>query len=340
MASTPETVLKDLKNGKFAPVYFIQGEEPYFVDKITHYIEQHAIPPHDRGFNQVVMYGKDVTMSTVINNAKRFPMMADRQAVIVKEAQQIEGLGREDVDNLLISYVKNPLPSTILVFAHKHKTLDGRKALAKELDKHAILVKSSRISEYKIIPYIEAYIKEHKFTIEPKALQVLAESIGGNLEVLTNEIDKMLINFSEPVMITVDHIQKYIGISKEFNIFELTNALSFRNVAKANAIIYYFSQNPKANPLIPMITVLFTHFNRILLVYGNKNLPDSQLAGVLKVNPYFIKEYLTAAKNYSLGKVIDIFTYLKEADLQSKGVESNNLPHSQILKELIFKILH
>lgn len=340
MASTPETVLKDLKNGKFAPVYFIQGEEPYFIDKITHYIENHAIPPQDRGFNQVVMYGKDVTMSAVINNAKRFPMMADRQAVIVKEAQQIEGLGKEEADNLLISYLKNPLPSTILVFAHKHKTLDGRKALGKELEKHAVFVKSSKISEYKISPYIEAYIKEKNFSIEPKALQVLAESIGSNLEVLTNEIDKMLINFSEPVTITVDHIQKYIGISKEYNIFELTNALSFRNVVKANSIIHYFSQNPKSNPLIPMITVLYNHFNRILLVYGNKSLPDNQLAGILKVNPYFVKEYLTAAKNYSLGKVIDIIAYLKEADLRSKGVDSNNLEHSQILKELIFKILH
>jgi DNA polymerase-3 subunit delta len=339
MPSTPESVFKDLKNGKFAPVYFIQGEEPYFIDKLTHYIENHAIPPQDRGFNQVVMYGKDVSLSTVITNAKRFPMMADRQVVIVKEAQLIEDLGKEAGDNLLISYLKNPLPSTILVFAHKYKTVDGRKALGKELDKHAVLVKSDKVPEYKLSPYIEEYIREKGFFIDPKASQVLAESIGSNLEVLTNEIDKMLINFPDPVKITTDHIQRYIGISKEYNTFELTKALSFRDVVKANAIIQYFAQNPKSNPLIPIITVLFIHFNRILLVYGNKNLGDRELAGVLKVNPFFVKEYITAAKNYSLGKVIDIIGYLREADVRSKGVDTYMEP-SQVLKELVFKVLH
>ncbi|EON76725.1 DNA polymerase III delta subunit [Lunatimonas lonarensis] len=339
MPSTPESVFKDLKNGKFAPVYFIQGEEPYFIDKLTHYIENHAIPLQDRGFNQVVMYGKDVNLSTVITNAKRFPMMADRQVVIVKEAQLIEDLGKESGDNLLISYLKNPLPSTILVFAHKYKTVDGRKALGKELDKHAVLVKSDKVPEYKLSPYIEEYIREKGFSIDPKASQVLAESIGSNLEVLTNEIDKMLINFPDPVKITTDHIQRYIGISKEYNTFELTKALSFRDVVKANAIIQYFAQNPKSNPLIPIITVLFIHFNRILLVYGNKNLGDRELAGVLKVNPFFVKEYVTAAKNYSLGKVIDIIGYLREADIRSKGVDTY-MESSQILKELVFKVLH
>lgn len=340
MASTPETVLKDLKNGKFAPVYFIQGEEPYFIDLITSYIENHAIPVPDRGFNQMVMYGKDVSMSAVINNAKRFPMMAERQVVIVKEAQNITDLGKEAGDNLLINYIKNPLPSTILVFAHKYKTLDGRKALGKEMDKNAILVKSDKIPEYKMSPYIEGYVQDKGFTIDPKACQVLAESIGNNLEILTNEVDKMLINFPEPEKITVDHIQKYIGISKEYNTFELTKALSYRDVVKANKIIHYFSQNPKSNPLIPVISVLFTHFHRLLMVYGNQKVGERELAGILKVNPFFVKEYLTATKNYSLGKIIDIVGYLKEADLRSKGIENNSMEESQILKELVFKILH
>lgn len=340
MPSTPETILRELKSGKFAPVYFIQGEEPYFIDQITDYIENHAIAPSERGFNQTVMYGKDAQMSSIMANAKRFPMMADRQVVIVKEAQNIPDLGKEIVYNQLISYIKNPLPSTILVFAHKYKTLDGRKALYKELDKQAILVKSDKVSEYKMSPYIEGYLKQKGFTIDTKACQVLAESIGNNLEVLTNEVDKMLINFSEPVKITTDHIQKYIGISKEYNTFELTNALSYKNVIKANAIIKNFSQNPKANPLIPIISLLFTHFNRLLLVCGNKQLSERELAGILKVNPYFIKEYSVAAKNYPLGKIIDVIGYLREADLRSKGVENNSINDSQLLKELVFKILH
>lgn len=340
MASTPEAVLKDLKRGKFAPVYFLHGEEPYFIDKITHYIENHAIPEHDRGFNQVVIYGKDSSVSAIINNAKRFPMMADRQVVIVKEAQQIHDLGKEAGDTLLINYLKNPLPSTILVFAHKHKSLDGRKGLAKVLDQTAVLVKSDKVPEYKLSPYINAYIEEKGFQIDPKACQVLAESIGNNLEVLTNEIDKMLINFSDPVTITTDHIQKYVGISKEYNVFELTKALSYRDVGKANAIIRYFGQNPKGNPIIPIISVVYTHFERLLLIYANKNLGEKEYAGILKVNPYFVKEYLTASKNYSLGKIIDIIGYLKEADLRSKGVDAPSVEEPQILKELVFKILH
>jgi len=340
MPSTPETILKELKSGKFSPVYFIQGDEPYFIDQITNYIENHAISPAERGFNQLVMYGKDASMASVMTNAKRFPMMADRQVVIVKEAQNIQDLGKEEGDSMLISYVKNPLPSTILVFAHKYKTLDGRKALHKELDKHAILVKSDKVPEYKLSPYIEEYLKEKGFDIDTKACQVLAESIGNNLEVLTNEVDKMLINFSEPIKITTDHIQKFIGISKEYNSFELTKALSYKDVIKANTIIRYFSQNPKSNPLILINSSLFTHFNRILLVFGNKQSSERELAGILKVNPYFIKEYNIATKNYSLGKIIDIIGYLREADLRSKGVDNDSMEEFQILKELIFKILH
>jgi DNA polymerase III subunit delta len=340
MPSTPEAILKELKSGKFAPVYFIQGEEPYFIDQITNYIENHAVAPSERSFNQMVMYGKDAQMNSILANAKRFPMMADRQVVIVKEAQNIPDLGKEAGDSQLISYLKNPLPSTILVFAHKYKTLDGRKALYKELDKHAILVKSDKVPEYKLSPYIEAYLNEKGFNIDTKASQVLSESIGNNLEVLTNEVDKMLINFSEPATITTDHIQKFIGISKEYNTFELTKALSYKDVLKANTIIRYFSQNPKSHPLIIIITLLFTHFNRLLLVYGNRQFSERELAGILKVNPFFIKEYNVAAKNYSLGKIIEIIGYLREADLRLKGVENNSMDESQILKELVFKILH
>ncbi|MFC4872003.1 DNA polymerase III subunit delta [Negadavirga shengliensis] len=339
MPSNPESTLKDLKAGKFAPVYFLHGEEPYFIDKITSYIEEHALAPQDKGFNQIMMYGKDANMSTILTNAKRFPMMAERQVVIVKEAQHVSDLGKEAGDHLLMAYIKNPLPSTILVFAHKYKLLDGRKALAKELDKRAVLVKSDKVPEYRLSPYIEQYIKDKGFSIEPKACQILAESIGNNLEVLTNEIDKMLINFDEPVEINGSHIQQYIGISKEYNNFELTKALSYRDVMKANTIIQYFSQNPKSHPLIPLLALLYLHFTRLLLVHANKNLPEKQLAGILKVNPYFVKEYIVAAKNYPLGKIIDVIGYLKEADLRSKGIDTY-MEDPEALKELIFKIMH
>lgn len=341
MASKPESILKELEANKFAPIYFLQGEEPYFIDKITDFIENNALAPQDRSFNQTVMYGKESTMASILTNAKRFPMMAERQVVIVKEAQNVFEIGRENGDQQLIAYINNPLPSTILVFAYKYKTLDGRKALAKELDKKAILVKSDKVPEYKLSPYIEQYVKTKGHSIETKACQILAESIGNNMEVLINEIDKMLINFNEPIKINPAHIQQYIGISKDFNNFELTKALSYKDVNKANIIINYFSQNIKSHPVIPILTLLYMHFSRLLLVKANKNLGDRELAGLIKVNPYFIKEYTIAAKNYSLGKIIDVVGYLKEADLRSKGVTTSNaVDDSQILKELIFKILH
>lgn len=340
MPSKPEEVLKDLKSGKYAPIYFLQGEEPFFIDQISDFIEKNALKEHEKGFNQVVMYGKDANISSILNNARRFPMMADRQVVIVKEAQNISDLNKEEGYSLLMAYLQNPLPSTILVFAHKYKTLDGRKPLAKEMDRKAVLVKSDKVPEYKLAPWIEDYLKTKGFIIELRAVQLLAESIGNALEVLTNEIDKMLINFDEPVKIDVNHIQQYIGISKDYNNFELTKAISFRDVLKANKIIDHFSQNPRANPLIPLISLMYLHFSRLLLVHANKNLPERELAGIIRINPYFVKEYLIAAKNYGLGKVIDNVAYLKEADLRSKGIYGNSMEESQILKELIFKIMH
>lgn len=340
MPSKPEEVLKDLRSGKYAPIYFLQGEEPFFIDQITDYIEKNALAEHEKSFNQIILYGKDANVSGILNNARRFPMMADRQVVIVKEAQNVSDLNKEDGYKLLIAYLQNPLPSTILVFAHKYKTLDGRKPLSKEMDKKAILVNSVKVPEYKLAPWIEDYFKQKGFTIDLKAAQLLAESIGNKLDVLTNEVDKMLINFDEPVKIESSHIQQFIGISKDYNNFELTKAISFRDVLKANKIIDHFRQNQRSNPLIPIIALLYLHFSRLLLVHANKNLSEREMASVIKVNPYFVKEYLIAAKNYPLGKVIDNVGYLKEADLRSKGINANSWEDSEILKELIFKIMH
>jgi DNA polymerase III subunit delta len=340
MAYKPEDVLKDLKSGKFAPIYFLQGEEPFFIDQISDFIEKNALAEHDKGFNQMVMYGKDVTMPVILSNAKRFPMMADRQVVIIKEAQNILNLGKEEVDNMLISYIQNPLPSTILVFAYKYKSLDGRKALAKELDKRAVFVKSEKLKDYNLPAWIEGYVQSQGHRIDSPTANFLAESIGNNLEVITNEVGKMFINFTEATQITKEHIQKYIGINKEYNAFELTKALGMKDVEKANKIIHYFAQNPKNNPIIPMLTVVFNYFSKISLVHYNKNAADAELAKILNAHPFFVKEYRIAAKNYQLGKVIDCFSFIREADLRSKGIDSGNISDSEILRELVFKLMH
>lgn len=340
MAHSPETVLKDLKAKKFAPIYFLEGEEPYFIDLITDYIEKHAIAEHEKGFNQLVMYGKDSAINVILSNARKFPMMADRQVVIVKEAQSIPDLGKEDAQKLLLSYVNNPLPSTILVFAHKHKKLDGRGALKKDLDKKTIFVNSEKVKDWKLVEWVESYIRELGHQIEPKAAQLLADSIGNNLEVIANEVGKMLINFSEPTKFTTEHISKYIGINKEYNNFELTKTIGFRDAVKANQIIHYFIQNPKAHPVIPIFSLLYNYFSKIALIHRAGPMPDNQLAAMIGVHPYGVKEYAAAAKNYKLGKVIEVFGYIKEADLRFKGVESGSMDEGEILRELVYKILH
>ena len=340
MAVSPEAVLKDLKAKKFAPIYFLQGDEPYFIDLITDFIEKNAIPEFERGFNQLVLYGKDSSISTILNNARKFPMMAERQLVVVKEAQSIPDWGKEEAQKLLISYLTNPLPSTILVFAYKHKKLDGRSSLKKELEKKSVFVESEKVKDWKLTEWVDGYFRELGHQIEPKANQLLADSIGNNLEVLTNEVGKMLINFPEPIKFTPDHISKFIGINKDYNNFELSKAIGFKDVVKANQIIHYFIQNPKAHPVIPIFTLLYNYFSKIALIHRAGPLPENQLASALGINPYGVKEYITAARNYKLGKVIDVFGYIKEADLRFKGVDSGSMDEGEILRELVYKILH
>ncbi|AMQ56866.1 DNA polymerase III subunit delta [Algoriphagus sanaruensis] len=340
MPQSPEAVLKDLKAKKFAPIYFLQGDEPYFIDLITDFIEKNAIPEHERGFNQLVIYGKDSPMSLILGNARKFPMMAERQLVIVKEAQSIPDLGKEDAQKMLTTYLANPLPSTILVFAHKHKKLDGRSALKKELDKRAIFVESEKVKDWKLVDWINDYFKELGHQIEPKASQLLADSIGNNLEVISNEVGKMLINFPEPTKFSADHISKYIGINKEYNNFELSKAIGFKDVIKANQIIHYFIQNPKNHPVIPIFSLLYNYFSKVALIHRLGPMPDNQLASMIGINPYGLKEYQAAARNYKLGKVIEVFTYIKEADLRFKGVDSGSMDEGEILRELVYKILH
>lgn len=340
MPQSPEAVLKDLKAKKFAPIYFLQGDEPYFIDLITDFIEKNTIPEHERGFNQLVIYGKDSPMSLILGNARKFPMMAERQLVIVKEAQSIPDLGKEDAQKMLTTYLANPLPSTILVFAHKHKKLDGRSVLKKELDKRSIFVESEKVKDWKLVDWINDYFKELGHQIEPKASQLLADSIGNNLEVISNEVGKMLINFPEPTKFSADHISKYIGINKEYNNFELSKAIGFKDVIKANQIIHYFIQNPKNHPVIPIFSLLYNYFSKVALIHRLGPMPDNQLASMIGINPYGLKEYQAAARNYKLGKVIEVFTYIKEADLRFKGVDSGSMDEGEILRELVYKILH
>lgn len=340
MAQKPEIVLKELKAKKFAPVYFLDGEEAFYIDQISDYIEKNAIAPAERSFNQVVLYGKDSNMGLILNNARKFPMMAERQVVIVKEMQSLPDFGKEEAQDLLKGYVENPLPSTILVMSYKFKKVNLNTKLGKSLNKHAVFVRSEKVPEYKMINWVQDYFQKSEHSIEPMAAQLLSESIGNNLEVMTNEIGKMVINFKEPTKITASHISQYIGINKDYNNFEFLKAMGFRDNLKANKIVNYFIQNPKGHPVIPLFSLMYNYFIKIALIHQAGAKTEYDVAGVIGLPPFVSREYLSAARNYNLGKVIDVFKYIKEADLRYKGIDSGSMSNGEILRELVYKILH
>jgi len=343
MAQSPDSVLKTLQNRQFAPVYFLQGDEPYYIDLIADFVEENVLSESERGFNQMVMYGKDVDVSTIINNAKRYPMMSDRQVVIVREAQEVQDFNTKSGQQQLETYLKNPMPSTILVICYKYKSMDGRKPLGKLLDKLAVLVEAKKMYDNQLPDWIARYVQERGYQIEDKAVQMLADFIGNNLKRMTNEIEKVLINLhktDDQKVISPSVVQKYVGISKEYNVFELQKALAVRDVLKANQIISYFAANQKAHPIIPVIALLFTFFSKLLLVHQSSDKNERALAAVLKINPFFVREYKIAAVNYPLPKVIRNIHHLRQADQYAKGIDNTGGTDEQILKELIFKLMH
>lgn len=340
MAQSAESVLKKLKNEEYAPVYFLYGTEPYYTDLLTDYIIEHALTDSQKGFNQIILYGRDISMADLITNAKRFPMMSERQVVVVKEAQEIRDWNRTESENLLSGYLANPLPSTILVLAYKNKSPDKRKSLFKNFDKYAIAVESNKLYDNQLPEWVEKYILEKGHTIDLKATYMLVENIGNDLERLSNEIDKILINYQEKVEINSGIVQKYVGISKDYNSFELQRAIGVRDIVKANRIVNYFSANIRNNPVIPTIALLFAFFSKLLIIHSTGDRNPKNLASLTGVHPFFIKEYIHSAQNYPLSKVIDNIHYIREADLRSKGVGATNMGEGEILKELIYKLLH
>ncbi len=339
---TAPEILKDLKNKKYNPLYLLHGDEPYFIDQISNYIEHHLLPEREKGFNQTVFYGKDTDMMTVLNAAKRYPMMADYQVVLVKEAQDLKW-GNDENDkkgiNPLLNYLENPLPSTILAFCYKYGKFDKRKKTYKAIEKKGLIFESTPLYDNKIPSWIEGFLNEKGHKIHPQASLVLAEYLGNDLSKIVNELEKLLLNIQPKQEVTLQHIHDNIGISKEYNVFELQTALGKKDVFKANQIINYFEANPKANPLVVILGQINNYFTRILHFHYLKNKSQQNVAKELGVNPYFVKDYEQAAINYNYSKTIQIISYLREYDLKSKGVNSTT-NDGGLMKELIFKILH
>jgi DNA polymerase-3 subunit delta len=339
---TAAEILKDLKNRKFKPLYLLHGEEPYFIDLVSNYVEHHVLPEHERGFNQTVVYGKDTDIMTVLNAAKRYPMMADYQVVLVKEAQDMKWGKDEDnkksIDPVL-SYLENPLPSTILVFCYKYGKFDKRKKTYKAIEKNGLIFESATLYDNKVPAWVEGFVSDKGYKTNQQGSAMIAEYLGNDLSKIANELEKLMLNVSAGQEITLKHIQDNIGISKEYNVFELQTALTKKDAYKVNQIINYFEANPKSNPIVLVLGNLNNFFSKVLVYHYVKDKTPQNLAREMGVNPYFIKDYEQAARNYPLGKIFQVISYLREYDLKSKGVESN-APHGELMKELMFKILH
>ena len=349
-----EKIITDLKNKKYAPVYFLEGEEPYYIDAIADYIAEHVLDESEREFNQSILYGKDVDVMRILSEAKRFPMMAERQVLIVKEAQELKDLEKnttvsvivgakkknEEI-NLFEEYLKNPQPTTLLVICYKYKSLDKRKSLAKAVAQSSVLFTSSKLYDNQVPAWIESHTREKGLKIGPHASALMAEYLGADLSRIANEIEKLKINLKGRREIESDDVQTFIGISKDYNVFELNSAIGLRNVVKANRIINYFAANPKENPFVLVIANLYSYFSKILLYHAAPDKSQYTVAGLMGVSPFFVKDYESAAKTFTLDKVRRIIGFLREYDLKSKGIEgTGNVEHGELMKELLFKILH
>ncbi len=331
-------ILNDIKNRNFKPIYLLHGEEPYFIDVLTNALEEQVLTEAEKGFNQTILYGKDTDFSTIVNAAKRYPMMAEYQVIIIKEAQNLKW---KSDDSLLLSYTEHLTPTTILVLAYKYAKFDKRKKIFKAFEKKGLVVESNKLYEDKVAAWVSSYVKEHKRLIHPQAAALMGEYLGTDLSKVANELDKLFLNIPASEEITLGDIEKNIGISKDFNIFEFNAALAKRQPAKAYQIVDYFAANPKSHPLVVIVGGLTAYFTKVLKYHYLSDKSSTHVAKELGVHPFFTKEYDLAARNYSRRKLFDVIHYLKETDLQSKGMNIGySADNGDLLRELVFKILN
>jgi len=329
-----DQIVADINKRQFSPIYLLHGEEPYFIDAIEDLIEANLLKPEEKEFNQAILYGSETDIGILQDQARRYPMFSDYQLIIVREAQKLKQIEQ------LEAYAEKPAKSTILVLCHKYKKLDGRTKFSKNIDKVGVVFESKKLYDNQISPWISAYIKARGYQIDENASLLLAEYIGADLSRITHEFAKLIINIPPNSRITAEIIERNVGISKEFNVFELSKALGERDVLKANKIAFFLGKNPKENPLVKIVPMLFNYFTRILLYKNFKSYPSATLAGIVGVSPFFLKEYTLAETKYSLEKLFQVISILREYDLKNKGVGNETADDNELLKEMVYKILH
>lgn len=333
---TYEQIVKDIRARKFAPIYLLMGDEPYYIDELTNLLTEAVVPEDMRDFNQTILYGLETNVNDVVIASRRFPMMTDHQLIVIKEAQRLA-----KIDDLEV-YTKSPLASTILVINYKGGTVDKRKKFAATVEKNGVVFESKKIPDYKMPAFISSFVQEKKMTIDDKSAQMLSDYLGNDLSKLSNELDKLIIALPESqTRITPEIIEQNIGISKDYNNFELLKAVITRDVFKANQIADYFEKNPKNNPMIMTLAILFNFFSNLMICYWAPNKTDNGLAQELGLrSPFMARDYVTALKSYNAFKCMNIISLLRTYDAKGKGVDNPSTPDGQLLKELLYKIMH
>ena len=324
----------DIKSKKFSPIYLLMGEEEFYIDYLTNLIAENSISKSEKEFNYNVLYGKETDVDELISICKKFPLMSNYQVVVLKEAQYLS----KTIDQLA-GYANNFLESTILIINYKHKSLDKRKSLYKVIPKNGVVFESKRLYENQVQQWITDQLNTKSIKISNKAVAMIVDFLGADLSKINNELSKLIQLKKDLKEISENEIEKYIGISKEYNNFELRNAISEKNAFKAFQIADYFAKNPNSNPLVVTISMVFDFFSKLLLYHANESLPDSKKAIIMKINPYFIKEYNKASKNYSIKKVTQVISIIREYDLKSKGSGVKNISHLELLNEMIVRII-
>ena len=339
---TFEQILGDLKKKIYHPVYFLQGEEPFYIDQLSDYIEQNVLSDSEKEFNQTIVYGKETDLLSLISYARRYPMMSNYQVVIVKEAQEMKSLfsKQKDEKDPLIEYLLKPTNSTLLVFCYKYNKIDKRTKISKTIDKTAVLFESKKIFDDQLPNWITKYAQGSGLKINTKAVQMLAENLGNDLTKITNELSKLKLNIKPGEEVSPEVVEENIGVSKEFNIFELQHAIGNRDIYKAYRITDYLTDNPKLNPMVLIISQLYSYFLKILTYHKLDDRSTNHAASVLGINPYFLSDYIKAAKAYSPQHCMRNISFISDYDLRSKGVNNGSSDDGALMKELIFKILH
>ncbi|MBS4043557.1 MAG: DNA polymerase III subunit delta [Chitinophagaceae bacterium] len=328
-----ESIISDLKKKKFKPVYWLEGEEPFFIDEIMNYAEHQILKESEASFNLSIFYGKDTHWADVVNACRRYPMFSEVQVVLLKEAQQMKDLEQ------LESYIENPLSSTLLVVSYKEKKLDARTKFAKTIKTKGELFSTKKIYENQLPEWINSLVKQHQLSITQKATLLLCENIGNDLSRIKNEIEKIAVNLKDTNAISDEVIEKYVGVSKEYNVFELQDAIAKKNLSKAIRIIQYFEKNPKAAPIQLVLPSLYSFFSKVFLIFSANGGDDKSIAASLGINPYFMKDYLLASKNYRYEGVEKILLLLHQYNLRSIGINDNNTNDAELLKEFVVKVI-